>query len=625
MGPAAGRASDWAGSGSVRETSGDEGARGDGAAGPGGTVARPVRAARDEPRVGPVDLGAPRRLLRAAGRRRRRHRGGRGGVGPRLGLALRAVPAGRRVRARLGRDRRRRCTPRRPGAGRRIGHTGGQGSSAYSQRPLLGAERRPRGQHPRDAQGDGARRHRRRRAGLRRGRRAGHAQRARRGRGQRRAEQPRAPVPLRPHQPARRRVRHRPAALRPRGAARRAGRCRRGHRRPAAVVRRAGALGRHRARGGRRDRGRRWRRGSTTWSSCGAASSRWRRPAPTATTSPASTSTSCATSEPRSARRVPVFAQGSIVDVGQAEWAHRRRPVRRRGDDPGPDRRPRPGGQGPRRRRSIASGRASSATRPARSATPATRSSAAWSSPGPASRRPTPTPRSAPTDRRPRPLDVLVVGAGVAGLECARVAAAAGPPGHRGRAHAARPAAWCAPPPPGPGASAWPPWPTGSRPSASASASPSSSAARSPPTDLEQPPRPAPGGALHREHRRDRAARHELRHRRRRPWCAPRSTCSTPSAAARSTRRCRPARWWSGIPSAAPSPCRWPRRWSAGGHEVALVTPDLIVGTLLSRSGDLAPANVRLAGAGVVLHKRARAARGAGRRPRWSRTGSPAS
>jgi len=43
----------------------------------------------------------------------------------------------------------------------------------------------------------------------------------------------------------------------------------------------------------------------------------------------------------------------------------------------------------------------------------------------------------------------------------------------------------------------------------------------------------------------------------------------------------------------------------ADGREVALVTPDLIVGTLLSRSGDLAPANVRLAGAGVVLHKRA--------------------
>lgn len=43
----------------------------------------------------------------------------------------------------------------------------------------------------------------------------------------------------------------------------------------------------------------------------------------------------------------------------------------------------------------------------------------------------------------------------------------------------------------------------------------------------------------------------------------------------------------------------------AEGREVVLVTPDLIIGTLLSRSGDLAPANVRLAGAGVELRKRA--------------------
>jgi len=38
---------------------------------------------------------------------------------------------------------------------------------------------------------------------------------------------------------------------------------------------------------------------------------------------------------------------------------------------------------------------------------------------------------------------------------------------------------------------------------------------------------------------------------------------------------------------------------------VTIVTPDLIVGTLLSRSGDLAPANVRLAGAGVHVVKNA--------------------
>lgn len=39
-------------------------------------------------------------------------------------------------------------------------------------------------------------------------------------------------------------------------------------------------------------------------------------------------------------------------------------------------------------------------------------------------------------------------------------------------------------------------------------------------------------------------------------------------------------------------------------REVHLVTPDLIVGNELARSGDLAPANARLAQAGVVLHRR---------------------
>jgi 2,4-dienoyl-CoA reductase (NADPH2) len=42
----------------------------------------------------------------------------------------------------------------------------------------------------------------------------------------------------------------------------------------------------------------------------------------------------------------------------------------------------------------------------------------------------------------------------------------------------------------------------------------------------------------------------------------------------------------------------------ATGRKVALVTPDLIVGNELSRSGDLAPANVRLQAEGVELVKR---------------------
>ncbi|HEY2814005.1 MAG TPA: mycofactocin system FadH/OYE family oxidoreductase 1 [Acidimicrobiales bacterium] len=41
-----------------------------------------------------------------------------------------------------------------------------------------------------------------------------------------------------------------------------------------------------------------------------------------------------------------------------------------------------------------------------------------------------------------------------------------------------------------------------------------------------------------------------------------------------------------------------------GGRDVHLVTPDLIAGNELSRSGDLAPANVRLLSAGVTIEKR---------------------
>lgn len=42
----------------------------------------------------------------------------------------------------------------------------------------------------------------------------------------------------------------------------------------------------------------------------------------------------------------------------------------------------------------------------------------------------------------------------------------------------------------------------------------------------------------------------------------------------------------------------------AAGRDVALVTPDLIAGNELSRTGDLAPANVRLLGAGVAIERR---------------------
>ena len=45
-------------------------------------------------------------------------------------------------------------------------------------------------------------------------------------------------------------------------------------------------------------------------------------------------------------------------------------------------------------------------------------------------------------------------------------------------------------------------------------------------------------------------------------------------------------------------------RLAAAGRDVHLVTPDYIVGNELARSGDLAPANARLAQAGVTMHKR---------------------
>ena len=43
---------------------------------------------------------------------------------------------------------------------------------------------------------------------------------------------------------------------------------------------------------------------------------------------------------------------------------------------------------------------------------------------------------------------------------------------------------------------------------------------------------------------------------------------------------------------------------AAAGRTVHLATPDYIVGNELARSGDLAPANARLAQAGVVAHRR---------------------
>ena len=96
-----------------------------------------------------------------------------------------------------------------------LDHAGGQGSSAYSQRPLWAPSRVPEvntREVPKWMEADdiaavvaGFARRR----GVRRRRRL------RRRRDQRRPAQPRAPVPVRADQPARRRVGHRPAAASP--------------------------------------------------------------------------------------------------------------------------------------------------------------------------------------------------------------------------------------------------------------------------------------------------------------------------------------------------------------------------------------------------------------------------
>ena len=70
----------------------------------------------------------------------------------------------------------------------------------------------------------------------------------------------------------------------------------------------------------------------------------------------------------------------------------------------------------------------------------------------------------------------------------------------------------------------------------------------------------------------------------------------------RGTASCRPrATSCCSIRSAAPSP--WPSPSSSAGGR-SLVTQDNIAGNELARSGDLAPANVRLAQAGVRIERR---------------------
>ena len=182
-----------------------------------------VRAARHQPRRRRPPLHRPpRRLLRAPGAWRLRHDRRRGRERPRVRLAVRAGAAGRACARRLGRrssppagrtarsSSPRSTTP----AGRARRPTASAPLWAPSRVPEVDTREVPKWMEADDiaavVAGFAAAAERRRRG------------RVRRRRDQRRPAQPRAPVPVRADQPARRRVGRRPAALRPRRARRRA-------------------------------------------------------------------------------------------------------------------------------------------------------------------------------------------------------------------------------------------------------------------------------------------------------------------------------------------------------------------------------------------------------------------
>ena len=308
--------------------------------------------------------------------------------------------------------------------------------------------------------------------------RLGRRGRLRRRRGQRRPAQPRAPVPVRPHQPARRRVGHGSAPLRPRragrGARRRVGADRVLGLRlscdelapwagitPEQAPGIAAALAELRRLPRRRAR----------LDLLGRA-----RPGPTSTSRPASTSTLTAAV----ARRASPTGSRGPAGLGRrrrpGRVGGRRRRRRRRRDDPRPDRRPRPRrASWPRRRpsaiRPCIRCNQTCQVRDARNPIVTLRRRAddrSRDGPTPTGTRPRPTPRS-----------VLVVGGGPAGLE-ARGWPPGGPSGpaassglDRRRRRGRRDAAPAAPSSPG-----WPP-------SAGASASPSRRGTTSaPPTSL---------------------------------------------------------------------------------------------------------------------------------------------
>ena len=205
-----------------------------------------------------------------------------------------------------------------------LDHAGGQGSSAYHQRPLWAPSRVPEvntrevpkwmetGDIEAVVDGFASAARLAAEAGLRRCR------------NQRRTAQPRAPVPERAHQPARRRVGCRSRLARATGDRGGPRRCPRPDRRAAAVVRRARAVGRHHAGAGpghrRRPRriGRRLRRRRARLDLLV-------REDPTRLPRADRLQHRAVSDDPgrddSAAVDVPVVLQGSVVDAGQAEWA----------------------------------------------------------------------------------------------------------------------------------------------------------------------------------------------------------------------------------------------------------------------------------------------------------------